>query len=146
VSDHPYCYPGADVYRNELDIRDNDELDRAERIAIAFAVPGLVISEIIRLNAAESRRMSEAMPTRASPRNGSVKRRGAILRRSGPSDRHHSIRPRGFLVRRRNPSSLRHHFITHIASANPAASIPIPPRVKSHPASCYLSSGRDLEP
>src|SRR5258708_29018152 len=30
--DHPYCYPGTDVYRNKLDIRDNDALVKFERL------------------------------------------------------------------------------------------------------------------
>jgi cell filamentation protein len=30
--DHPYCYPGTDVYRNKLDIRDNDALEKFERL------------------------------------------------------------------------------------------------------------------
>jgi cell filamentation protein len=30
--DHPYCYPGTDVLRNLEDIRDNDELERFERL------------------------------------------------------------------------------------------------------------------
>ena len=29
---HPYCYPGTDVLRNKLDIRDRDDLDRFERL------------------------------------------------------------------------------------------------------------------
>ncbi len=29
--DHPYCYPGTDVYRNKEDIRDRDELEAFER-------------------------------------------------------------------------------------------------------------------
>jgi hypothetical protein len=28
----PYCYPGADVLWNKLDIRDRDDLDRFERL------------------------------------------------------------------------------------------------------------------
>jgi hypothetical protein len=33
--DHPYCYPGTDVYRNKEDIRDRIELERLERLASA---------------------------------------------------------------------------------------------------------------
>ena len=33
--DHPYCYPGTNVYRNKEDIRDKDELERLERTATA---------------------------------------------------------------------------------------------------------------
>jgi cell filamentation protein len=33
--DHPYCYPGTDVYRNKEDIRDREELERLERLASA---------------------------------------------------------------------------------------------------------------
>jgi len=29
--DHPYCYPGTDVYRNKENIRDRDELEAFER-------------------------------------------------------------------------------------------------------------------
>jgi cell filamentation protein len=29
--DHPYCYPGTNVYRNKEDIRDKDELEAFER-------------------------------------------------------------------------------------------------------------------
>ena len=29
---HPYCYPGTDVLRNKLDIRDRDSLDLFERL------------------------------------------------------------------------------------------------------------------
>jgi cell filamentation protein, protein adenylyltransferase len=32
---HPYCYPGTDVLRNKENIRDNDELERFERMATA---------------------------------------------------------------------------------------------------------------
>ncbi len=35
MTDHPYCYPGTDVYRNKLDIRDSDELERVERMLTA---------------------------------------------------------------------------------------------------------------
>jgi cell filamentation protein len=30
--DHPYCYPGTDVYRNKWDIRDADLLESLERL------------------------------------------------------------------------------------------------------------------
>jgi cell filamentation protein, protein adenylyltransferase len=33
--DHPYCYPGTDVYRNKENIRDRDELEQLERLASA---------------------------------------------------------------------------------------------------------------
>jgi cell filamentation protein len=33
--DHPYCYPGTDVYRNRENIRDRDELEQLERLATA---------------------------------------------------------------------------------------------------------------
>jgi cell filamentation protein len=33
--DHPYCYPGTDVYRNKENIRDQDELEGLERLATA---------------------------------------------------------------------------------------------------------------
>ena len=33
--DHPYCYPGTDVYRNKEDIRDLDDLEQFERMASA---------------------------------------------------------------------------------------------------------------
>ncbi|MGD0024077.1 MAG: Fic family protein [Xanthobacteraceae bacterium] len=33
--DHPYCYPGTDVYRNKENIRDKDELEQLERLATA---------------------------------------------------------------------------------------------------------------
>jgi len=29
--DHPYCYPGTDVYRNKENLRDKDELEAFER-------------------------------------------------------------------------------------------------------------------
>lgn len=29
--DHPYCYPGTDIYRNKEDIRDRDDLEFFER-------------------------------------------------------------------------------------------------------------------
>jgi cell filamentation protein len=32
---HPYCCPGRDVLRNKEDIRDNNELERFERMATA---------------------------------------------------------------------------------------------------------------
>ena len=28
---HPYCYPGSDIYRNRLNIRGRDDLDQFER-------------------------------------------------------------------------------------------------------------------
>jgi cell filamentation protein len=33
--DHPYCYPGTDVYRNKENIRDRDELEQLECLASA---------------------------------------------------------------------------------------------------------------
>src|ERR1700733_4021369 len=33
--DHPYCYPGTNVYRNKLDIRDSEALERFERLESA---------------------------------------------------------------------------------------------------------------
>jgi cell filamentation protein len=33
--DHPYCYPGTNVYRNKENIRDKDELEQLERMAAA---------------------------------------------------------------------------------------------------------------
>src|SRR5208282_5709473 len=35
LMDHPYCYPGTDVYRNKENIRDRDELEVLERLATA---------------------------------------------------------------------------------------------------------------
>ena len=32
---HPYCYPGSDVYRNKEDIRDKDDLEALERMLAA---------------------------------------------------------------------------------------------------------------
>jgi len=29
--EHPYCYPGTDVYRNKEDVRDKDQLEKLER-------------------------------------------------------------------------------------------------------------------
>ena len=31
MKQHPYCYPGTNVYRNKLDIRDSKELEEIER-------------------------------------------------------------------------------------------------------------------
>jgi cell filamentation protein len=39
--DHPYCYPGTDVYRNKENIRDKDELERLERMATARRLEAL---------------------------------------------------------------------------------------------------------
>jgi cell filamentation protein len=36
VRQHPYCYPGTDVYRNKLDIRDSETLDNYERLITAI--------------------------------------------------------------------------------------------------------------
>lgn len=33
--DHPYCYPGTNVYRNKENLRDRDELEQLERLATA---------------------------------------------------------------------------------------------------------------
>ncbi len=33
--DHPYCYPGTDVYQNRENLRDKDELEQLERLASA---------------------------------------------------------------------------------------------------------------
>jgi cell filamentation protein len=36
LSDHPYCYPGTNVYRNKENIRDRLELEEFERMATAW--------------------------------------------------------------------------------------------------------------
>ncbi len=38
---HPYCYPGTDVYRNKLDIRDPDILERYERLVTAVQIESM---------------------------------------------------------------------------------------------------------
>lgn len=35
MKQHPYCYPGSDVYRNKEDIRDKDDLEQVERMLAA---------------------------------------------------------------------------------------------------------------
>lgn len=35
MKQHPYCYPGSDVYRNKENIRDRDDLEAFERIHAA---------------------------------------------------------------------------------------------------------------
>lgn len=39
--DHPYCYPGTDVYRNKEGIRDKNELEQLERTASAWRLQTL---------------------------------------------------------------------------------------------------------
>jgi cell filamentation protein len=41
LKDHPYCYPGTNVYRNKEDIRDRDELEAFERAASAWRLANL---------------------------------------------------------------------------------------------------------
>jgi cell filamentation protein len=41
LKDHPYCYPGTNVYRNKEDIRDRDELEAFERTASAWRLTTL---------------------------------------------------------------------------------------------------------
>lgn len=41
MKDHPYCYPGTNVYRNREDIRDREELEAFERTASAWRLTTL---------------------------------------------------------------------------------------------------------
>ena len=36
MKEHPYCYPNTDIYRNRLDIRDSQQLERYERLQTAM--------------------------------------------------------------------------------------------------------------
>jgi cell filamentation protein len=41
LSDHPYCYPGTNVYRNKENIHDREELEQFERTAAAWRLQTL---------------------------------------------------------------------------------------------------------